>query len=121
MRLFRFAFMMIFAGLLVGSLAAQTRQGRILGLITDSSGAVVAGANVMVTNLLIGVSRTLLTNSAGKYVAPDLDPGSYRVTVEAAGFEKGGCGRGVGSILHTQLCQDECIVEGGIVQAIIAS
>jgi len=90
-------------------------------LITDSSGAVVAGANVMVTNLLIGVSRTLLTNSAGKYVAPDLDPGSYRVTVEAAGFEKGGCGRGVGSILHTQLCQDECIVEGGIVQAIIAS
>ena len=75
----------------------------------------------MVTNLLIGVSRTSLTNSDGKYVAADLDPGSYRVTVEAAGFEKGGCGRGVGSILHTQLCQDECIVEGGIVQAIIAS
>jgi Carboxypeptidase regulatory-like domain len=80
MRLFRFAFIMIFAGLPVGSLAAQTYQGRILGLIIDSSGAVVAGAKVMVTNLLTGVSRTLLTNSAGEYVAPDLDPGSYKVT-----------------------------------------
>jgi hypothetical protein len=80
--------MLALASLLISSLPAQTYQGRILGLISDSSGAVVPGAKVTVTNILTGVSRSLITNNAGEYVAPDLDPGSYRVTVEAAGFKK---------------------------------
>jgi hypothetical protein len=78
------------AVLIVGRVlcVAQTYQGRILGQVTDSSGAVVVGAKVTVANVSTGTSRNLVTNGAGEYVAPDLDPGSYKVAVEAAGFKK---------------------------------
>src|SRR5271165_688627 len=69
-------------------LAAQTSEGRILGTVYDSSGAVVAGARIVVTNTATGVSRQLVTTSAGDYVAPNLEPGTYTVTAEAAGFKK---------------------------------
>jgi hypothetical protein len=70
------------------ALNAQTSQGRILGAVTDASGAVVASARITVTNTATGVSRPLQTNNAGEYVAPALDPGMYTVTAEAAGFKK---------------------------------
>lgn len=69
-------------------LSAQTYQGRILGTVTDASGAVVAGAKITVTNTAKNISRTLSTNRAGEYVAPDLDPGTYAVSAEAPGFKK---------------------------------
>lgn len=72
----------------VGMLCAQTYQGRILGTVTDASGAVVVGAKVSVSNTSTNVSRVLITNRAGEYVAPDLDPGTYTVTAEAPGFKK---------------------------------
>ncbi|MFZ0813892.1 MAG: carboxypeptidase-like regulatory domain-containing protein, partial [Candidatus Sulfotelmatobacter sp.] len=72
----------------IAFLSAQTYQGRILGTVTDSSGAVVANAKVTVTNVATNVSRTLMTNNAGEYTAPDLDPGTYAVSAEAAGFKK---------------------------------
>src|SRR5579872_86512 len=74
--------------LLAGSMVGQTYQGRILGQVTDPSGAVVAGAHVTVSNILTGTTRNLVSNGAGEYVAADLDPGTYRLTVEAAGFKK---------------------------------
>jgi hypothetical protein len=55
-------------------LSAQTYQGRILGSVTDSSGAVVGGAMVTVTNTATGISRTLIANGAGDHNAPNLDP-----------------------------------------------
>ena len=66
---------------------AQTNEGRILGTIRDSSGAVVVGAKVTVTNTGKQVSRELVTNGTGEYVAPDLEPGLYTVAAEAAGFK----------------------------------
>jgi hypothetical protein len=80
-----------FVGIAVcGSLfcAAQTYQGRILGLVTDTSGAVITGAKVTVLNTATGVARDLTTNQAGEYVAADLDPGTYSVTVQSPGFRK---------------------------------
>jgi len=68
-------------------LLAQTYTARILGNVTDPSGAAVAGANVTITDLARGVSRSLTTDDAGFYVAPELSPGSYRVRVEAKGFK----------------------------------
>ncbi len=70
------------------SVAAQTYQGRILGNVTDKSGGVVKGAKVTITNVDTGVSRALETNEAGNYVAPNLPPGMYKLTVEATGFKK---------------------------------
>jgi hypothetical protein len=68
------------------SLRAQTSLGRILGTVTDASGAVVTGAAVTVTNSATGVSREVTTSNAGEFVAPDLEAGPYSVKVQAKGF-----------------------------------
>ncbi|MGA9773906.1 MAG: TonB-dependent receptor [Blastocatellia bacterium] len=67
---------------------AQTYQGRILGTVTDESGGAVRGAKVIITNTETGISRSLETNDAGDYAAPNLSPGLYTVVVEATGFKK---------------------------------
>jgi hypothetical protein len=68
--------------------SAQTYQGRILGLVTDSSGAVVSAAKVTITNTATGISRSLTTTAAGDYNAPNLEPGPYSVAVEAPTFKR---------------------------------
>jgi hypothetical protein len=73
---------------LIGSLTAQTSQGRILGTVYDQTGAVIAGAKITVTNTSTNVSRHLVTTNAGEYVAPNLDAGPYTVAAEAAGFKR---------------------------------
>jgi len=73
--------------LISASLSAQSNQGRIRGTVRDQSGGAIAGATVTVTDLLKGVSRTLTTDEAGEYAAPNLDPSSYRVRVEYKGFK----------------------------------
>src|ERR1035441_6625703 len=70
------------------SLMAQTSEGRILGSVVDPSGAVVGSAKVTITNTATGTSRTITTTAAGDYAAPNLEPGSYVVTVESPGFQK---------------------------------
>src|ERR1700680_4796576 len=78
----------IFVGLFAGiSVQAQTATGRILGNITDASGAAVKVATVTLTDASRGTSRTLTTDDAGAYLAPDLAPSTYNVKVEAAGFK----------------------------------
>jgi hypothetical protein len=67
---------------------AQTYEGRILGTITDQSGAAVREAKVIITNVDTGVGRELVTNDAGDYVAPNLAPGVYKIIVEAQGFTR---------------------------------
>jgi hypothetical protein len=67
-------------------LGAQTDTGRILGSVTDQTGASLAGASVTVTDLQRGTMRALTTTQAGDYVIPDLAPGLYKVRVEAHGF-----------------------------------
>ena len=66
---------------------AQSTSGRVLGSVTDASGAAVTGATVVVTDTERGTSRTLTTDDAGAYVAADLNPGNYKIHVEARGFK----------------------------------
>src|SRR5215813_11599529 len=61
--------------------------GRIFGAVSDSTGAVVGGATVSVTDTQRGVTRTLTTDEAGAYNAPELIPGTYVVRAEFAGFK----------------------------------
>jgi hypothetical protein len=72
---------------LSASLYAQSNQGRILGTVRDQSGGTIAGATVTVTDVLKGVNRTLTTDDAGEYSAPNLDPSTYRIRVEYKGFK----------------------------------
>ena len=75
--------------LLAGRLFAQAgATGTVLGTVTDSSGAIVANAKVTVTNTGTNVPFRTTTTSSGDYYAPSLNPGSYKVTVESAGFQK---------------------------------
>lgn len=73
--------------LISASLSAQVNKGRILGTVRDQSGGIISGATVTVTDVLKGVSRTLTTDEAGEYAAPDLDPSTYKVRVEFKGFK----------------------------------
>jgi hypothetical protein len=67
-------------------LNAQTDTGRILGNVTDQTGAAVAGASVTITDVERGTTRLMTTTQAGDYVAPNLASGLYKVRVEAKGF-----------------------------------
>src|SRR5579862_699509 len=67
---------------------SQGNAGRIMGTVTDQSGGVVAGATVSVVDVARGVTRTLTTDDAGEYNAPNLTPGAYLVRAEAKGFKK---------------------------------
>src|SRR5579872_1513577 len=66
---------------------AQSTSGRILGTLTDQSGAAVGGATVAVTDAQRGTTRTVSTDQTGSYAVPDLQPGTYKIHVEAKGFK----------------------------------
>jgi len=76
----------IISSLLAAPVWAQT-QGEITGQVTDSSGALVVGARVTVTNENTNVSRELTTNEAGIYSFPSLLPGVYTLEVALKGFQ----------------------------------
>src|SRR6202790_1859820 len=65
----------------------QVVGGSISGTISDKSGAVVVNATVSLKNLATGVSTAVKTNAQGLYSMPNLLPGDYQQSVEAAGFE----------------------------------
>jgi hypothetical protein len=62
--------------------------GTILGTVTDSTGAILSNVKVTVTNTQTNVAFHTVTSSAGDYNAPALNPGTYTVSAEVAGFEK---------------------------------
>ncbi|MDR5726567.1 MAG: carboxypeptidase regulatory-like domain-containing protein, partial [Terriglobia bacterium] len=76
--------------LLVGAgwLHAQVTTGAISGNVTDSTGAAVAGATVVVTNQGTGVPRTLTTDDSGFYSAEGLPVGLYRIQISKPGFQQ---------------------------------
>ena len=89
MQWIRFAISLCFVGLaLCEGAHAQVSSALLGGTVTDNSGAVIAGAHVTVVNTGTGATRTADTNATGDFIIPALDPGSYTVTVNAAGFEK---------------------------------
>jgi hypothetical protein len=69
------------------ALRAQLNTGRISGQITDQTGGAVAGATVTVTDVARGESRTLTSDAAGDYAAPNLTPDIYTVKAEFMGFQ----------------------------------
>ena len=64
----------------------QTVTGSVTGLVTDPSGAVVAGATVTTQNIATGVQTTAETNGAGAYTIRFLPVGRYTLSVQAKGF-----------------------------------
>src|SRR5436309_309944 len=79
-----------FAGLLVlaPSASAQKTSGTITGTVTDPSGAVVPSATVSVVSERTGAARETVTNEQGSFSFPELQAGTYSITVNKAGFKK---------------------------------
>lgn len=75
---------------LSGLVSAQEITGTIVGTVRDSSGAVVSGATVTITDAQKDntVVRTLTANDDGEFTAPNLQSGVYQVIVEATNFKK---------------------------------
>src|SRR5215471_16101400 len=68
-------------------LFAQVKSSAFTGTVTDSSGAVLPGAKVTVTETATGTVNTTRTNEVGQYNVPYLPIGKYTVEVSMEGFQ----------------------------------
>jgi len=66
----------------------QAVKGTLVGTITDSSHAVIPGVTVTIAEAATNISRSTKTNDVGYYAFPMLEPGSYTVEAELAGFKR---------------------------------
>ncbi len=97
---------------LSGFLLAQEITGDIRGIVKDTSGAVVGGATVQITNTERNeVLRTVKTNADGTYVAAFLPVGRYRIAVHAGGF-KDAVTENITLNVHDHLTIDETMQVG---------
>src|ERR1700682_6384099 len=84
----RFITATLVAGAILAPLAfAQESTARLLGTITDPTGAVVPRASIVAKNAATGLERRVQANESGDYSIPLLPIGQYTVTGEAAGFK----------------------------------
>lgn len=80
--------LVVLLGILSASVMWGQQNATVSGTITDTTGAVVPGVSVSVTNVNTGVTLTAVSNSTGYYRVENLIPGQYTVAAEAKGFEK---------------------------------
>ncbi len=78
----------LIALLAVGVAFAQSDYGSISGFVKDPSGGVIPKAKVVVKSEATGEEHPLIANESGYFTAPNLQPGLYTVTAEAAGFKR---------------------------------
>jgi len=87
-RLLRGVSVLLLTGVIASiPLFAQKITGDISGTVTDASGAAVAGAVLRAENVGTGEKQSATTNETGFFRIVDLNPGQYRLTVEASGFK----------------------------------
>src|ERR1039457_1426369 len=79
------AILALFVGVAVAN--AQTSNGTVIGLITDTTGGAIVGATVTVTSVDTGAVRTTLTNQEGTFRVESVLPGVYNVSATAPGFQ----------------------------------
>jgi hypothetical protein len=79
----RYLLLLVLVLATASTIHAQTDQGRIGGVVTDATGAVVPGASVLVKNDRTGEERTATTSESGYYAISALKPSTYTVTASA--------------------------------------
>ena len=81
-RLFKCALAIGFCLVVCGQIPAQTVTGTISGTVTDSSGAIIPGATVKLTDEQTRSLRTLACNEDGRFSFAAIQPGSYTIKIE---------------------------------------
>jgi hypothetical protein len=79
--------LLLFGLALLGAPIFGQTLGEITGQIVDSTGAVIAGATISITNVSTNATRNAVSTDAGVYTFPSLPPGTYNMRVEKAGFK----------------------------------
>ena len=109
---------------------AQTDTAKIVGLVTDSSGAVIPGVTITVTSEKTGSERTGVTNEKGLYLITPLPPATYTVKADQPGFSGGaqsgvilqvGQERTINVVLQPAGVSTEVTVSGGELAAVDTS
>jgi carboxypeptidase family protein len=83
---FQLAVLLLMSAFSAGSILAQSERGTITGAVHDSSGAVVTGASVRITNVATNVVIGTTSNDSGDFTLPDIAAGKYNLRVEKQGF-----------------------------------
>ncbi len=83
---FRIDLAVLLALAMVAGLLAQQPTAQITGLISDSTGAVIPGAQIRALNTATGLHWEAASNESGNYSVANLPPGDYQITVTHTGF-----------------------------------
>lgn len=81
----RFGILLLLCTLLTWG-QADANKAQLSGTVLDPKGAVVPGASIRITNTATGFQRELKSGGEGQYRAVQLDPGTYELVAESAGF-----------------------------------
>jgi len=98
----------------------QAVNATLLGTVTDTSGAVVTGANVTIKEMKTGVNRGATTNESGNYEFSHLAPGQYEVAVNREGFKRA-VRSDVDVVVNTDVRVNLVLVPGTAQETIIVS
>jgi Carboxypeptidase regulatory-like domain/TonB dependent receptor len=102
------------------SLFGQAVNATLLGTITDSTGATVAGAKVTATEVATGLIHESVTNESGNFTFPDMPPGTYSVTAEAKGFKKE-THQNIDLLTNTTTRVDVAMVTGSVSEEVLVT
>lgn len=81
-----FIFAALFLSLGINAAWAQIAGAEIRGKVVDTTGAVLPGVTITITQVETGISRTVVTSDRGTYFAPALEVGTYNIKAELEGF-----------------------------------
>jgi hypothetical protein len=113
MPVMRFLCFLLLGTFLFGQGGSSTMSGRV----TDASGAVIPRATVKLANEESGFAATAVTNEDGLYRIPSLLPGTYRIELEAAGFQRS-VRRGVTLQVSQTLQIDQTMTVGNVTETV---
>src|SRR6266851_2426952 len=122
-KLWRLSMAVVLGAVLLGFSApvmGQAVNATLLGAVTDTSGAVVAGAKVTATEMKTGVSRSTTTNDSGNYAFANLPPGLYEVATEKQGFKKA-VRSGVDVVVNTDTRVNLALDPGAISDSVVVT